>query len=62
MSTSFICINLEGLDLKNTVLLQLVQWPIILIGLSFHIQRGLYKEYVVQFKEKNPNVTAVKFP
>lgn len=62
MSTSFICINVEGVDLKNTVLLQLVQWPIILIGLSFRIQRGPYKEYVVQFKEKNPSVTAAKFP
>lgn len=43
---------LRGVDLKNTVFLHLVQQPIILIGLLFHIRRGLYKEYEVQFEEE----------
>lgn len=52
MSISFICINVEGGNL-NTVILQVVHLPIILIGLLISVQRGLYEEYVVQFEEKN---------
>lgn len=53
LSISFVCINVEGVNLKNTIHLQLVQQPITLTGLLlFHTQMVFFKEYVVQFQEK----------
>jgi len=45
----------EGVDLKNTVFLQLVQWPIVLIGLFFHIQRSLHEECSTIWGGKKPS-------